>query len=129
MSYPAKAIQQSFTVPAGAGSYAPEIVYTNMFNLATVSLDPFDRLVLLISSLPATCNIEVDLLKPGSDPNGGDTSYYLAGSSAIAAITTTGYKGNILGTSWFNGWCGARIRAKSGGSAGSAIVGILWGVQ
>jgi hypothetical protein len=127
MSAPLGSKQFAFTVPAGAGSYAPEILYTTATGLVTGTFDWFDRLLLLIAAITATAQVEVDLLRPGFDPAGGDASYYLAGAAGIAAITTVGYKGNVLGTGLWTGWWGARVRAKSGGTGGTTTIGAIWG--
>lgn len=121
MAYPIGSRQFAFTVPAGAGSYATEVLYTNADLVATKSLDWFDKFVLFIAQLTAVAAVELDLLKPGADPNGGDSSYFLL----VSNQTTAGYKGNLTSA----GWWGARLRAKSGGTAGSTIVGVQWGTN
>lgn len=126
MGYPTKHLQQSFTVPVTSGNYATEILYTNITGAVAAgqNLDWLDKLILVVSAITATAQVEVDLLRPGFDPNGGDASFYLL---AVAAITTVGYKGNVLGSVGGAGWWGARVRVKSGGTAGTTVLGAAWG--
>jgi hypothetical protein len=127
MSSPLGSKQFSFTVPAGAGSYAPEILYTTATGALGATFDWFDRLIMIVAALAATSQVEVDLLRPGFDPAGGDASYYLAGAAGVAALTTVGYKGNVLGAGLWTGWWGARVRCKSGGTAATTTIGAIWG--
>jgi hypothetical protein len=107
----------TFTVPAGAGAYAPEVLYLNADNDKRTMPDVVGRLSLLLVNLIATVAIEVDLLKPGGDPSNAThwrtamKSYNTAGLQALLEL------GN---------WIGVRIRAKSGGTAGVQEIDVAW---
>ena len=114
------ATQKSFAVPVTAAQYAPEVLYLNGPQDGTKALDILDQLVLLIPAIVATAIVEIDLGRPGiANPGIADANYYLA------AIThnTAGYKGNLLSAGWGGG---ARIRVKSGGTAGTQVIGVTW---
>jgi len=105
---------QEFTIPAGAGTYATEIVYVRQSRTAVQpkSFSQVLELVLLIEALPTSCAIEVDVLKPGGDP---DTAADWV--IAVGSETTTGLKSPLV---FYQ--AGLRVRAKSGGTAGTAKV-------
>jgi hypothetical protein len=108
---------QAFTVPAGAGAYAPEVLYLNPDNQPGTMPDIIGRLSVNVISLPAGAQLELDLLKPGGNPkNAGDwriaaKAFAAAGLAALVEIA------NIMG---------GRIRAKSGGTAGAAEADVAW---
>lgn len=109
----------SFTVPAGAGSYAPEACYLNRQNVAAtgVAFDEVVEVQNMIAALPATAAIEVDLLKPNGDPTqAGDWL------TAVVSYSATGLQ-SILSLAR---WVGVRIRAKSGGTSGTATLHTEW---
>lgn len=107
----------SFTVPAANGDYAPEVLYCNGDNEPKALMDLVVQLSLLVESLPADAVIEVDLLKAG-----------LAGSietnwqTAVKSFDSTGLQ-DFLQLAM---WRGVRVRAKSGGTAGTAVVSASW---
>lgn len=109
---------QAFTVPAGAGTYAPEVLYLNVDNDKRSMPDVIGRLSINVIALPATATIEVDLLRPGKEPGGGDPSYRIA-SKSIAAL-------GLAALIELANQIGGRIRAKSGGTAGAAEVDASW---
>ena len=105
---------QEFTVPAGSGSYATEVVYIRQSRTSVQpkSFSQVLELVLLIEALPATCTIEVDVLKPGGDPD--TAADWIIG---VGSETTSGLKAPLV---FYQ--AGLRVRAKSGGTAGTAKV-------
>ena len=109
MAAPLRA-RQSFTVPAGAGSYAPEVIQfagqtaTDIGQLAIIALTP------LIEATVATAVYEIWLLKVGADPT-------QAGNYFNSGLTITDSTQKLLSQVE-----GLQIRAKSGGTAGTAIL-------
>jgi len=109
----------TFTVPAGAGSYAPEVCYLNRQNMAAtgVAFDEVVEVQNVIAALPASAAIEIDLLKPNGDPTqSGDWL------TALVVQSSTGLQ-SILALAR---WIGVRIRAKSGGTGGTATLHTEW---
>ena len=107
--------RETFAVPAGSGSYAPETIITRQGDSNVC--DKVDKLRVLVESLTATAEVELDLLKPGEDPR-------LAASWFVDAVSITA--AGLATYEEFCGWPGVRIRAKSGGTAGSTIVSVAW---
>lgn len=112
----------NFTVPAGAGSYAPEVLELKQGDTgpgAPVTLwDHVDELREMVEALPATAQIEVDLLIAGK--SGAQVADWLL--NVTAPLTATGL-GPIVQLA---GWYGVRVRAKSGGTGGTATVSVSW---
>lgn len=107
-----------FTVPGGAGSYAPEVIYLNPEDVedATQELARVFELQVHIEALPADAEIEVDVLRAGGDPEtAGDWL------TAVQAYASTGLHIRLL----LEGQR-VRLRAKSGGTGGSAPVNAWW---
>ena len=104
---------QNFTVPAGAGSYAPERIQLNSQN-ASVKSELVERVTAVVEAVVATAVAELWLLKPGADPT-NDANYALYSSIANAAA---------LGgaTVELADAPGAQIRVKSGGTAGTVTI-------
>lgn len=106
-----------FTVPAGAGAYAPEVLYLNVDNDKRSMPDVVGRLTLILVNLIATVAIEVDTLKPGGDPSNAAhwrtamKSYNTLGIQALLELA------NVVGI---------RIRAKSGGTGGAQEIDAHW---
>lgn len=108
----------TMATPAGAGSYAPTAAECRMTTHATAPIwDAVERLTVVAESLPATSTLELELLKVGGDPtvSGDWLSFPLTASAAGLYEDLT-----------FAGWVGVRVRSKSGGTAGSAIVSMRW---
>ena len=111
-----------FVVPAGAGTYAPEVIYCNRDHLTAGVAAPSDlafvsELQLAISAIVATSEYVVDLLKPGGDPDtAGDWML------DMYSYTTTGAKTPIALSRWY----GVRVRAKSGGTGGTSTAAARW---
>lgn len=110
----------SFTVPAGAGNYAPEILYLGLPGGALAAdiptLDPVGDFRLNVTTLIAASTIEVDQLKPGGNPaTAGDWRL------AVASQTLAGLSELLTG-------CGGRfrVRVKSGGVGGTGVVDANW---
>lgn len=99
----------SFAIPAGAGDYAPEVFYFGL-GVEASQLDPVDEARINVAALPATATLEIDLLK-----NDGTWD------TAVDTCTTTGLQGLMA----FGG-LKARMRAKSGGTAGTASGTASW---
>lgn len=108
---------QTFTVPAGNGQYAPEILYLSPDDTPNTNLDLVAELSVLVESLPATAVVEVDLCKAGrSGQSAGDwniavNSYNATGLQALIALAA---------------WRGIRVRCKSGGAAGTGQISASW---
>lgn len=110
----------TFTVPLAAEAYAPEVLYLSPSNNPLEGLDYVDQLRVLVRSLPAACEIQIDLKKPGSGDPTLDASWNL--DVGVAALVAAGLAALLE----YAGWPGVRIRAKSGGTAGAAIVDASW---
>lgn len=107
----------TFAVPAGAGLYAPEIIYLNVDNLPKTGMDSIIEMRAAIEALPATAIVEVDLLRIAGNPTvAGDWILNVQNKNAVGLM-------DLLALA---GWVGVRIRAKSGGTAGDAIVNVAW---
>ena len=107
---------KTFTIPAGAGAYASAVIHTRQDQTRGQS-DDVSELTLMIESLPAAAAIEVDLLKPGGDPDVA-ADWLLA----VQSHNTIGLKAILQLASWR----GARVRGKSGGTGGNAVVHCSW---
>lgn len=104
--------QQNFTVPVGAGSYAPEeIVFAGNANTRSLGNQ---GLTVAVAAVVATAVLEVWLLKsPELDPS-------VAGNWAFAYTVTAAALG---ATRWYlDNWPGVKVRVKSGGTAGTVTV-------
>lgn len=99
----------SFTVPAGAGDYAPEIFYFGI-GAQPSQLDAVDEARIHVAALPAGAVLEIDLLK-------SDNTW----ATAVDTCAATGLQGLMA----FGG-LKARMRAKSGGAAGAATGLAAW---
>ncbi|MGE0347324.1 MAG: hypothetical protein AB7N73_14500 [Gemmatimonadales bacterium] len=109
----------SFTVPAGAGSYATEVLYLRQQN-DEGAFDFLQRVAVYVAQLPASCAIEVDLLK--ADSANAKTPASTDWLGPALNLTAVGLNTTLTPA----GWYGARIRAKSGGTAGTALVHTSW---
>jgi len=110
----------TFAVPAGNGDYAPEVLYLAPTNDPKSGLDCVEQVRALVRSLPTSAEVEIDLRKPGGGDPTLDASWNLdIGITSIAAAGLTA----LLE---YAGWPGVRIRVKSGGTAGSAVVDASW---
>jgi hypothetical protein len=100
----------NFTVPAGAGSYAPETLSLCKSN-AAAARDALIGVTALIEQGVATAVVELWLLKRGGDPT-NSAHFFNTGSSVTASGSAT----------WpLASWDGAQLRCKSGGTAGTLI--------
>jgi hypothetical protein len=106
-------------IPAGAGSFAPEILYLNAESDVKQILDIVQELTVAIESLPAAATLEIDLLKADGTVLPSTSTSWLTAMKSIAAIGLT----QAIALS---GWCGVRIRGKSGGTAGSLKLHVSW---
>jgi hypothetical protein len=107
---------KTFAVPGGAGVYAPEILYLAQDENHPQS-DDVSEVTLFIESLPATAVVEVDLLQPG-----GVETVAVDWIVAAQSHNAIGLKAVLQ----LANWRGVRVRAKSGGTAGSAVVHASW---
>jgi hypothetical protein len=103
----------SFTVPAGAGSYAPETIDFSSQNAAVLS-EQIERVTAVVAAAVATAVLELWFLDVASDPtNAGNYHLFgpIANGAAVggATVEVADYRG-------------VQIRAKSGGTAGSVVV-------
>lgn len=106
----------SFTVPAEADAYAPEVLYLAQEQSVRALFDPISELRLLVEDLPADAVVEVDLLRAGGNPA-------VAGDWITAALTY-----DAAGLAAKEELAGAlgRVRVKSGGAGGEAVVNAFW---
>lgn len=107
-----------FAVPAGAGAYAPEVLYLkNERGEKTGLYHQVEALVVNVESLPAGAQVEVDVLKANGNPSA--EADWVKNVDRAAAI-------GLYAPVELAGWNGVRIRAKSGGAAGSAKTHVSW---
>jgi hypothetical protein len=104
----------SFVLTAVNGEYAPETI--PLTDSSGVWL-PVLALRAYVETLVTGCSFVVDLLRPGGDPNTA-AHWYL---DAIE-WTTAG----LQDVEDLTGWGGVRIRAKSGGTAGTGVLSLSW---
>lgn len=96
--------RSDFTVPVTNGNYAPEAI---IFPGRHVSIS------VMVEALPASATIELWLLKAGLPPSSSVADYVYSGKN----FTATGHTMVELAS-----WSGLMLRAKSGGTAGTATV-------
>ncbi len=114
--------KDTMAIPAGIGTYAPELIYLNRDYLSAGVDAPSDmarvsELQVHLGTIVATANVEVDLLKPGGDPaTGGDWLL------DVVSYATAGLKDPIP----LSRWGGVRLRGKSGGTGGNQDVAVTW---
>jgi hypothetical protein len=113
-------LRLAFTVPAGAGDYAPEVLYLAQENRADGGFHTVHELSTFIELLETDSVLEIDILKPGTEMAdiADDASWYLA----MASYTAADWQ-EILS---FAHWYGVRIRCKSGGTAGTTTISSSW---
>jgi hypothetical protein len=107
----------SFVVPITSGQFAPEILYLNPESLVNALMDTVSEMTAFVEALTATATLEVDILKPGGLPQNA-ADWYLA----IKVWNTAG----IQALFQLARICGVRVRAKSGGTAGTTILALYW---
>lgn len=102
----------SFTVPAGAGSYAPERILLLPVSDSHVGLL---GLQLLVEAAIAASTIEVWMASAAA------TDYTLDASFFLSSMT---FSGAAAGSTYFPliSWPAVQLRVKSGGTSGSLIV-------
>jgi hypothetical protein len=113
--------EMDFTVPAGAGQYAAEVFYFTSDGEATGfgGNARINEISIAVDSIVTDAEVELDLLRPGSTPGSStDADYFLAQRS----FTTTGLQTIVQ----LAGWMGGRLRVKSGGTAGTQVLGVSW---
>lgn len=110
-------VTETFVIPAGAGSYAPEVIHLRRTIVSSEwQFSQVLEVVVFISSLPATADIEIDILKPGGDPTNSSDWF-----APVVVYSATG-----LQTALPVYARGVRIRGISGGTAGDAEVGVFY---
>lgn len=108
MATPQYDVDQTFTVPATSGQYAPERLQLNSQRSSVQSVGLLG-VTALIESAPSGAAIELWLLRVGGDPM-NDADYCLFDSSPVSKT-------------WpLASYRGAQIRMKSGGTGGSATI-------
>lgn len=106
-----------FTVPGSNDEYAEEVLYLEPdVDGGGDDLDIVDHLRVVVNSLPADADIELDILKPGEDPE--------LSASWETAVVTWSSEGLQDAEHLVAAMC--RIRAKSGGTSGTAAVTVGW---
>lgn len=110
-------VLETFAIPAGNGSFAPEIVYLRRTIVAGEwQFSPVVDIVVFIESLPTDAQIDVDVLKPGGDPTNASDWF-----TPNFSFTSTGQQASQPLFA-----AGVRIRGKSGGTSGDAEVAIYY---
>jgi hypothetical protein len=113
---------QDFTVPAGSGSYATEILYL-VENVISDDVNTAEELALVnelqvnVDTLTTDATVEIDILKPGGDPAEADDW-----RTAVYTYATAGLKDILT----FARWLGVRIRVKSGGTDDTTTLDVSW---
>lgn len=115
-------VEDDFVVPGGSGNYAPEVIYLNRDHRTAGVAAPSDmayvsEVQIVVEAIPATASFVVDLLKPGGDPTA-------AGDWLLDQYTYTSTGANAPIP--FSRWHGVRVRAKSGGTGGTATASVRW---
>ena len=103
---------QVFTVPVGAGTYAPERLTLAKAGTQVGPVSLISTTCLVSSAAVATAVVELWLLKDGGNP-AVDADWYNTGKSITASGSDT----------WpLAGWDSVQYRVKSGGTAGNLSV-------
>lgn len=111
-----------FDIPGTGGNYASEVVYLVQRDRTTLpkSMGEFDRVTEVqvnVISLPAGASVQIDLLKPGGDPE-------VAGHWRLDVVSLTAL--GLAVPQPLPQARGVRVRGKSGGTSGTAEVDIYW---
>lgn len=108
---------QDFTVPVTSGNYATEVLeIRKQLTTNDPTFSPILDLVLLVETLTATAQAEIDVLRPGGDPsNEADWIKNVLTASTVGLYDATSLR-----------FAGVRIRVKSGGTAGTTKVSASW---
>lgn len=107
--------RETFAVPAGAGDFAPEVLYCAAPTTDVTKLHQPDEFQALIEELPTAAEVVVEHLRVEGDPTDnadwveGDVYTYLGLTSLYAMLAQP-----------------TRVRVRSGGNAGSATVSARW---
>jgi hypothetical protein len=107
----------TFAIPAGAGAFAPEILYLAYENSAKAAPDLVSEMSAVLETLPAGASLEVDILKVGGDP-AVDADYNIAVRVWNALGLQTLFQ--------LAKWRGVRVRGKSDGTAGNLTLDLSW---
>jgi hypothetical protein len=107
----------SFTVPVGAGTFAPEILYLNAENKKDAHFDIVSEMTAIVEALTATATLEVDILRPGGNRDVAGDWYLATKIWNTAGIQALFQLARVYGV---------RVRAKSGGTAGTTILALYW---
>ena len=104
-----------FTVPAGAGTYAPEVYYLTSkgvtVEVGEVLAAPMEVQANVIT-LPTDAELEMDILR-------NDADKALEASWAVGTVWTE--LGLAASPTPLSRWQGVRFRMKSGGNAGAGV--------
>lgn len=107
----------TFTIPAGNGAFAPEIMYLRRTIVSGLwQFSPVVDLVTFINSLPTSAVIDVDVLKPNGDPSVANDWF-----TPNFSYTSTGQQDSQPMFA-----SGIRIRGRSGGTGGDAEVAVFY---
>ena len=105
------ATRQSFTVPASAGTYAPEVITFARANTSTAPVSLVGLTAIVESNAATGATLEVWLLKINGDPSAsGD--YFLSSLSLASGSATFPLAS----------YPGVQLRAKSGGTSGAMVI-------
>lgn len=109
----------SFTVPAGAGAYAPEELFLKILDMASPGglYHRVRQLRILVENLIATAVVEVWILRQGGDPT-NNAHWFNSGTNVVAA--------GLAALIELAGVRGVKLRCKSGGTAGAQAVSAWW---
>lgn len=109
----------SFTVPAGAGAYAPEELFLKILDMTSAGglYSKIRTLRILVENLVATAVVEVWILRQGGDPTNA-AHWFFSGTNVVAA--------GLSALIELAGVRGVKLRCKSGGTAGAQAVSAWW---
>jgi hypothetical protein len=108
----------SFTVPVGAGIYAPEEIYCKVEPTAPSGYYSIvSQLRVLIENLIATAVVEIWVLRVGGNAASAGDWFYSGISHNAAGLSALIELASIQGV---------KLRAKSGGTAGAMLVDAFW---
>lgn len=108
--------RMSITVPATIDTYDDDdIIYIRRNALDNSIFSDVLEVVLMVHSLPAGAVVEIQVLKPGTDP-GTTANWFVADT-----VTAVGFQTPVTLFA-----SGVRIRVKSGGTGGESEVSAFW---
>lgn len=109
--------RKTLAVTATPSEYSSTVLYLRGHDATGAAFDTIHELSVYVEQLPASAEVEVDLLRAGGNPQ--EATHWLLD---VASYTGTGLQTLLELAAWY----GVRIRAKSGGTAGNVILSASW---